>query len=79
MAFQVTRHPQLSDALAATELVLTPRQHLTQLDGPPPPPPDSERRSRHLPDLARTGTRPCPTTARWPAISNLAGTGAALP
>src|ERR1044072_5905998 len=34
-AFQVTEEArQLSDALAATELVLTREQHLTQLDGP---------------------------------------------
>src|SRR3982074_1466488 len=33
-AFQVTQEaPKLSDALAATELVLTREQHLTQLDG----------------------------------------------
>src|SRR3979409_1625736 len=37
-AFQVTEEARkLSDALAATELVLTREQHLTQLDGLPPP------------------------------------------
>src|SRR3981189_1108228 len=59
-AFQVTEAaPQLSDALAATELVLAREQHLSQLDGPrrpappglaPPPPPPPRmnlaRRSR---------------------------------
>ena len=81
-AFQVTEEARkLSDALAATELVLTREQHLTQLDG-------LAAAAAHelgtplvddLPDFARTGEGPAGQRPAGRRHQDLARTGAALP
>ena len=61
-AIQVTEDTRkLSDALAATELVLTREQHLTQLDGLAAAAAHElgTPLSTHLPDLARAGKDRC--------------------